>query len=50
VILDEDKGIVLDDICPAGKTVTEKQKAKRGKQIRRLLERIDAEAEERRLV
>jgi Fe-S-cluster containining protein len=50
VILDEDKGIVLDDICPAGKTETEKQKAKRGKQIRRLLERIDAEAEERRLV
>ena len=49
VIYDEDKGIVVDKICPAATTVTEKQKAKRGKKVKQLLERIDAEAENRRL-
>jgi Fe-S-cluster containining protein len=47
VIYDESKGIVVDDICPARGTVTEKQKAKRGKKVLKLLERIDAEAEKR---
>ena len=42
------EGIVVDDICPAKGTVTEKQKAKRGKKVFKLLERIDAEAEKRR--
>ena len=43
----EDKGIVIDDICPAGGTINEKQKAKRGEQVLKLLKRIDAEAQER---
>ena len=47
VMLDEDKGIVIDDICPARNSITEKQKAKRGKKVLKLLERIDAEAEKR---
>lgn len=48
VIYDEAKGIVVDDICHAKDTVTEKQKAKRGKKLLKLLEKIDAEAEKRR--
>ena len=48
VIYDEAEGIVVDDICPAKGTVTEEQKAKRGKKVLKLLERIDAEAEKRR--
>ena len=47
VILDEAEGIVVDDICPAKGAVTEKQKAKRGKKVLKLLERIDAEAQKR---
>jgi len=47
VIYDEDKGIIVDDICPAGNTVTEKDKMKRGKKVLKLLEKIDAEAEKR---
>jgi len=49
VILDENEGIVVDKICPAGSTVTEKQKAKRGKKVLKLLETIDTEAEKRRV-
>jgi len=49
VIQDEDEGILVDNTCPAGSTVTEKQKVKRGKKVLKLLERIDAEAEKRRL-
>jgi Fe-S-cluster containining protein len=48
VIYDEAKGIVVDSICHAQDTVTEKQKAKRGKKVLKLLEKIDAEAEKRR--
>jgi hypothetical protein len=48
IIYDEAKGIVVDDICHAKDTVTEKQKAKREKKVLKLLERIDAEAEKRR--
>jgi Fe-S-cluster containining protein len=48
VIYDEDKGIIVDSICPAQSTITEKQKAKRGKKVLKLLEKIDAEAEKRR--
>jgi Fe-S-cluster containining protein len=49
VIYDEEKGIVVDDICHAKDTVTEKQKAKRGKKVLKLLAKIDVEAEKRRL-
>jgi Fe-S-cluster containining protein len=48
VLYDEEKGIVVDGICHAQGTVTEKQKAKRGKKVLKLLETIDAEAEKRR--
>jgi Fe-S-cluster containining protein len=47
VIYDEAKGIVVDNICHAKDTVTEKQKAKRGKRVLRLLEKIDAEVKKR---
>jgi Fe-S-cluster containining protein len=48
VIYDEEKGIVVDNICPASGTVTEKQKAKKGKKVLKLLKTIDAEAKRRR--
>ena len=48
VIYDDEKGIVVDDICQAHGTVTERQKVKRGKKTMGLLERIDAEAKKRR--
>ncbi len=48
VMHDEDTGIVTDSICPARNTISEKQKAKRGKKVLKLLEKIDAEAEKRR--
>jgi Fe-S-cluster containining protein len=49
VIYDEDKGIVVDGICPARSTVTEKQKAKRGKKVLKLLKTIDSQAAKRRV-
>ena len=50
VIYDETKGvIVVDNICPAQSTVTEEQKVKRGKKVLKLLDKIDVEAERRRL-
>jgi Fe-S-cluster containining protein len=50
VIYDEAKGIVVDTICHAQGTVSEKQKVKRGKRVLKLLEKIDAEAKKRRSV
>jgi Fe-S-cluster containining protein len=47
VIYDEAKGIVVDTICHAQSTVGEKQMAKRGKIVLKLLEKIDAEAKKR---
>ena len=49
VIYDENKGITVDTICPSRDSVTDKQKAKRGKKVLKLLETIDAEAKNRRL-
>ena len=49
VIYDEDKGIIVDHICPSRGSVTEKQKAKRGEKVLKLLKTIDSEAERRRL-
>jgi Fe-S-cluster containining protein len=48
VIYDEDKGIIVDQICTSQGSVTEKQKEKRGKKVLKLLETIDAEAKRRR--
>jgi Fe-S-cluster containining protein len=48
VIYDENKGITVDTICPSRGSVTDKQKAKRGEKVLKLLETIDAEAKQRR--
>ena len=48
VILDEEKGIILDDICESINTIPDSEKAAKGNQVIRLLERIDSEAENRR--
>jgi Fe-S-cluster containining protein len=47
VIFHENKGIIVDPICPSGDSVTEKQKAKEGKKVLKLLKTIDAEAKRR---
>jgi Fe-S-cluster containining protein len=47
VIYDEAKGIVVDSICHAQSIVTEKQKAKRGRKVLKLLKKIDSEAKKR---
>ena len=49
VMHDEDKGIVIDNICPAEDTISEREKAKRGAKVLKLLKQIDAEAERRRI-
>jgi hypothetical protein len=48
VIFDEQKGIILDDICQSRNTVTDAEKSVKGKRVIRLLERIDAQAAKRR--
>jgi len=47
VILDEETGIILDDICQSRNTITFEEKKIKGKKVIRLLEIIDAEALER---
>ena len=47
VILDEDKGIVVDIICRADETITADEKGLRGRKVLRLLEEIDFEAGQR---
>jgi hypothetical protein len=47
VILDEDSGIILDDICESRKSITKSEKKLKGKRVIKLLEIIDAEALER---
>ena len=48
VILDEEKGIVLDDICGSRNTITDKEKKIKGERVIKLLEKIDNEAAKRR--
>jgi Fe-S-cluster containining protein len=48
VILDEEKGIILDYICDSRNTITEKEKKLKSKIVIKLLERIDNEAANRR--
>jgi uncharacterized protein len=47
VILDEDTGIILDNICESRKSITQSEKNLKGKQVIRLLEIIDSEALDR---
>ena len=44
VIFDEEKGIVLDDICQSRNTIMEKEKKIKGKRVIKLLDKIDSEA------
>lgn len=48
VIYDEDRGILVDALCPSCKLISEKQITKRGKKVINLLKNIDAEAKKRR--
>jgi Fe-S-cluster containining protein len=48
VILDEDIGIILDDICQSRKSITQSEKNLKGKRVIKLLEIIDSEALDRR--
>jgi uncharacterized protein len=48
VIVDEEKGIILDDICHCTKTISESEKKLKGKRVVKLLEIIDLEALGRR--
>jgi uncharacterized protein len=48
VIYDEDHGVVVDSICHAQGTITEHEKARKGKRVFKLLEQIDSEAKSRR--
>jgi Fe-S-cluster containining protein len=47
VIYDEEKGIVLDEICPMKNTITEREKERKGREVVKLLRRIDEEAKHR---
>jgi uncharacterized protein len=48
VIIDEEKGIILDTICESRNTITDQEKILKGKRVIRLLEVIDFEAVQRR--
>jgi Fe-S-cluster containining protein len=48
VIYDEEKGIVADEICRGKARFSEKVLTRKGRKVNKLLERIDAEAAERR--
>jgi len=48
VILDEEVGIIIDDICPEKASIAIEEKEEKGKAVVRLLEVIDAEAKARR--
>jgi Fe-S-cluster containining protein len=47
VILHEEKGIILDNICQSRKSITQSEKNLKGKRVIKLLEIIDAEAQKR---
>jgi hypothetical protein len=47
VILDDKKGIILDNICESRKTITHSEKSLKGNRVIRLLEIIDSEARDR---
>jgi Fe-S-cluster containining protein len=47
VIVHEEKGIILDNICQSRKSITLSEKNLNGKRVIKLLETIDSEAAER---
>jgi Fe-S-cluster containining protein len=48
VILDDDSGIIIDDICEAKETIDPEEKTAKGKEVILLLKRIDEEAKHHR--
>jgi Fe-S-cluster containining protein len=48
VILDEAIGIIVDDICPEKDSISNEEKAEKGKAVIKLLDQIDSEAKDRR--
>ncbi len=48
VIFDEEKGIIIDDICSAKDSITMQEKQEKGKQVVLLLKKIDKQAKQRR--
>jgi uncharacterized protein len=48
VILDEETGTILDDICPERNTITEVEKSLKGRKVVNLLDKIDREAANRK--
>jgi Fe-S-cluster containining protein len=49
VIVDEDVGVVLDTICESRGSISDQEKAVKGRRVVKLLETIDAEAADRRV-
>ena len=49
VIVDEEVGIVLDTICESRGSISDQEKAVKGKRVVKLLEIIDCEAADRRV-
>jgi Fe-S-cluster containining protein len=47
IIYDEEKGIVMDEVCRGKGRLNEKRIERKGAKVLRLLERIDAEAKSR---
>ncbi len=47
IIFDDTKGIIADKICPANKNWTENRKKIKGKNVIKLLKKIDSEAKQR---
>jgi Fe-S-cluster containining protein len=48
VIVDDEKGVVLDTICESRKSISVEEKMLKGKRVLKLLELIDFEASQRR--
>ena len=42
VIVDEDKGVVLDNLCPEIGSISEKEKRLKGQVVMKLLEKIES--------
>ena len=50
VIVDEEKGVVLDNLCPEIGSINDKEKSLKGKIVMKLLKEIDAEAANKRIL
>jgi hypothetical protein len=49
VILDEEVGIILDDLCPNTGTISQAEKIVKGNRVAKLLDRIDIETAKRHI-